>query len=280
MKLTILGNGYTSKYLSEKALEKGFLVTIISRNIRESNSKIKYVNFFDDNKVSKILQKECIISTIPPDKDGLDPVVARYGKSIALNKNKINYLSATSVYPNGTVYEDTEPNPNNHRGQIRLNAEKSWINANIETVLYRVTGIYGPSRNPIERYLNNNNKIIVKENYLPNRIHVEDLAKIIINFIISNHKDKIINISDQDLVSNLDAITYVSKKLDLPKPNIIEYNPNEVSEMAKSFYETSRIVKSNIIGHHFKYLYKYPDYKIALLELTKKLLINKENIKA
>jgi putative NADH-flavin reductase len=61
MKLTILGNGYTSKYLSEKALEKGFLVTIISRNIKESNSQIKYVNFFDDKKVSKILQKDIVI---------------------------------------------------------------------------------------------------------------------------------------------------------------------------------------------------------------------------
>jgi dTDP-4-dehydrorhamnose reductase len=272
MELTILGNGYTSKYLSEKALEKGFLVTIISRNIKESNSQIKYVNFFDDKKVSKILQKDIVISTIPPDKDEIDPVIASYAKSITLNKNKINYLSATSVYANGTVYEDTKPNPNNHRGQVRLNAENSWIKANIETVIYRITGIYGPNRNPIERYLKNNNKITVKENYLPNRIHVEDLAEIIINFIISNHKDKILNISDQDLVSNLDAITYIAKKLNLPKPNIIEYNSNEVSEMAKSFYETSRIVKSNIIGHHFKYSYKYPDYKTALLELTKKII--------
>ena len=65
MELTILGNGYTSKYLSEKALEKGFLVTIISRNIKESNSQIKYVNFFDDNKVSKILQRNVLFLLFP-----------------------------------------------------------------------------------------------------------------------------------------------------------------------------------------------------------------------
>ena len=272
MKLTILGNGYTSKYLSEKALEKGFLVTIISRNIKESNSQIKYVNFFDDKKVSKILQKDCIISTIPPDKDEIDPVIARYGKSITLNKNKINYLSATSVYGSGQVDEHTKPNPQNHRGNIRLKAEESWSKISKDSSIFRISGIYGPQRNSMINYLEGNNKVIVKDGYISNRIHVEDLASIIIKFVIEKHNDKIINVSDQNLVSNIEAIRYVTNHLKLQEPQIIEYSPGKVSEMAKSFYETNRIVTSQVIGNHFKYILKYPDYKKALLELTKQLI--------
>ena len=33
MNLTILGNGYTANFLSDKALKEGFKVSIISRNI-------------------------------------------------------------------------------------------------------------------------------------------------------------------------------------------------------------------------------------------------------
>ena len=74
------------------------------------------------------------------------------------------------------------------------------------------------------------------------------------------------------LVSNIDAITYVTNNLKLQEPQIIEYSPDKVSEMVKSFYETNRIVTSQVIGNHFKYILKYPDYKKALLELTKQLI--------
>ena len=42
--------------------------------------------------------------------------------------------------------------------------------------------------------------------------------------------------------------------------------------MLKSFYEVNRTVKSNVINHKISYKFKYPDYKFALLGLTKSLL--------
>ena len=40
IKLTIIGNGYTARFLSKEALKKGFEVSIITRNI---NKKIKKI---------------------------------------------------------------------------------------------------------------------------------------------------------------------------------------------------------------------------------------------
>ena len=48
---------------------------------------------------------------------------------------------------------------------------------------------------------------IVKENYISNRIHVEDLSGIVIKFLIEKHDDTVVNVSDQNLVKN-----YVHKK--------------------------------------------------------------------
>ena len=272
MNLTILGNGYTTKYLSEIALKNKIKVTIVTRNIKVLNPQIKYVNFYDEKNVSNLLENQPLISTIPPNQDGIDPVIKLYKNSIALNKHKINYLSATSVYSDGTVYENTKPNPNHNRGKVRLNIEKTWLNTNKQTIIYRIAGIYGPNRNPIINYIEGKNEVIVKDDYISNRIHVEDLAEIILEFIQTNHLDKIINISDQNLISNIDAISYVSKKLNLPSPIIIKYNSSEVSEIRKSFYETNRIIKSNVIGHHFKYTYKHPYYEKALLQLAKAII--------
>ena len=42
--------------------------------------------------------------------------------------------------------------------------------------------------------------------------------------------------------------------------------------MLKSFYDINRTVKSKIIDKELSYKFKYPDYKLALLNLTKSLL--------
>ena len=88
-KLTILGNGYTAQFLSKEALKKGFEVFIVSRNISNPKKNIHYLNFFDSNNVAKNLTTNHIISTIPPDRNGKDPVILKYGKSIASNKSNI-----------------------------------------------------------------------------------------------------------------------------------------------------------------------------------------------
>ena len=271
-KLTILGNGYTAQFISKEALKKGFDVYIVTRNIEKPKKNIHYINFYDQNNVSKNLMTNHIISTIPPDYDGNDPVIVKYGKSIALNKSNIIYLSATSVYGNGEVDEQTQPDPKSKRGEVRLSAEKEWSKQNKKSALFRISGIYGPKRHPMIKYLNGDNTVIVKEDFISNRIHVEDLSAIIIKFLKENRDERIINVSDQNIVKNLDAIQYVIKKLQLRKPSILEYKSEEVSDMLKTFYEVNRIVKTKVIGNHFVYKMKYPDYKEALLDLTKKTI--------
>ena len=275
IKLTILGNGYTAQFLSKEALKKGFQVSIITRNISQPKKNIHYFNFYDSINISEKLSKENIISTVPPNEEGFDPIIQKYGKAIACNKHKIIYFSATSVYGEGKIDEETKPDPKHNRGLIRLNAEKKWIKTNQNISIFRIAGIYGPKRHPMIRYLEGNNEIIIKKDYIPNRIHVEDLSSIAVKFLIENLNNKIINICDQNKVSSYEAVKYVTDKLKLKEPLIIKYNPNQVSDSLKFFYESNRIIKCKVIENELKYEYKYPDYAEALLTLTKKLIKNK-----
>ena len=272
MKLTIIGNGYTAQFLAQDALDKGYEVSLITRNISNPKKNIHYINFFDSNNVEKKLTNENVISTVPFNEEGLDPVLKKYKKSISLNKNIIIYYSATSVYGTGIVDESSKPAPKYKRGLTRLSCEKEWVKVNSKTSLFRISGIYGPDRHPMIKFLNGDNEIIVKQDYISNRIHVEDLSLLTIHFLNNKCKEKILNISDQKKVSNYEAIKFVCNELNLVEPKVVKYDPKKVSKMLKSFYEVNRTVKSNIIDNKISYKFKYPDYKLALLSLTKSLL--------
>ena len=274
MKLTIIGNGYTAQYLAKDALRYGYEVSIITRNISNPKKNINYLNFIDTNNVEKKLINENIISTVPFNEEGFDPVLKKYKKSISLNENNIIYYSATSVYGSGIVDESSKPSPKYKRGITRLSCEKEWIKTNPHTSIFRISGIYGPNRHPMIKYLQGDNKVIVKEDYISNRIHVEDLSSLTLQFINNKYTEEILNISDQKKVSSYDAIKFVTNKLNLVEPKVVRYDPTKVSEMLKSFYEVNRTVKSNIINHKINYKFKHPDYKFALLGLTKSLLDN------
>ncbi len=272
MKLTIIGNGYTAQFLAKDALRYGYEVSIITRNISNPKKNIHYLNFYDTKNVEKKLTNENVISTVPFNEEGLDPVLKEYSKSISLNNNIVIYYSATSIYGSGIVDEDTLPSPKYKRGLTRLSCEKNWVKTNSLTSIFRIAGIYGPNRHPMIKYLQGDNKIIVKDDYISNRIHVEDLSLLTLQFLKNNCKEKILNISDQKKVSNYDAIKFVCNELNLVEPKVIKYDPEKVSKMLKSFYEVNRTVKSKIINHKISYKFKYPDYKFALLGLTKSLL--------
>lgn len=272
MKLTIIGNGYTAQFLAKDALRYGYEVSIITRNISNPKKNIHYLNFYDTKNVEKKLTNENVISTVPFNEEGLDPVLKEYSKSISLNNNIVIYYSATSIYGSGIVDEDTLPSPKYKRGLTRLSCETSWVKTNSLTSIFRIAGIYGPNRHPMIKYLQGDNNIIVKDNYISNRIHVEDLSLLTLQFLKNNCKEKILNISDQKKVSNYDAIKFVCNELNLIEPKVIKYDPEKVSKMLKSFYEVNRTVKSKIINHKISYKFKYPDYKFALLGLTKSLL--------
>ena len=87
---------------------------------------------------------------------------------------------------------------------------------------------------------------------------------------IQNHSPKrIINVTDQNNVTTIEAIDYVAKELGLTKPIPINYEEADISDMAREFFLSSKTVRSKILTEDFDYNYIYPDFKKALLYLTK-----------
>ena len=278
-KIIIFGNGFSGSCLAANAIKFSSQIFVVSRTPNKNTKDISYLDFNDFEKVSKHLDDAIIISTAPPENNYQDPILSKYGTCFKTINSSFGYISSTSVYGEGTLYENSITKPNSLRGKNRLLIEREWVNHVKNVKIFRSGGIYGKDRHPMIKFLNGKLEVVTKSAHYANRIHVEDLSKIILLSFANNIPSKLINVTDQNNVSALDAIEFVTKELNLSQPKPIHYKDANISEMAKSFFETSRVIRSNVIKKEIAYDYLYPDYKLALLELTKELLDHRKDIK-
>ena len=78
-----------------------------------------------DNKINFVL------STVPPDNIGNDPVLNILNKKLSQYKGWLGYISSTSVYGgenNEIIDDNSECSPQTTRGITRLKIEKAWLN--------------------------------------------------------------------------------------------------------------------------------------------------------
>ena len=132
-KFLILGCGFSGSFFAKTIREFGCTVLTSSR------SASKDPNSFIFNSEKSILPDEeifdgvtHILSCIPPDKNGNDPVLESLQSKLQdLPLEWVGYLSTTGVYGNtkgGWVSEIDQPNPFQKRSHNRLNCEKNGLN--------------------------------------------------------------------------------------------------------------------------------------------------------
>jgi len=285
MKIHANSLGNTNKFL---ILGCGFSGSFFARTIRQlgctaltsSRSKNKDPDSFVFNSENGIIPNEeifdgvtHILSCIPPDKNGNDPVLRSLKNKLkSLSLEWVGYLSTTGVYGNTKgewVSEIDEPNPFQKRSHKRLNCEKEWIESGLPVQIFRLPGIYGPGRSTLEAIKNKKIKVIHKDNQVFSRIHVADITNAII-FLLQNKDSlkfhRIINIADDEPCSQIEVIQYCYDLLGLkmPKPIFFEDVENELSPIAKSFWMENRRVSNKLLCETLGYKLIYKNYKLGL----------------
>jgi len=167
-KFLILGCGYSGSYFAKTIKKFGCTVLTSSRSTsRDPNSFV----FNSENDVvpdAKIFDGVThILSCIPPDKKGRDPVLKSLHNTLRrLPLEWVGYLSTTGVYGNtkgGWVSEVDQPKPFQKRSHNRLNCEKKWIESTLPVQIFRLPGIYGPGRSTFEAIKNQKIRVILKK---------------------------------------------------------------------------------------------------------------------
>ena len=273
-KFLILGCGFSGSFFAKEIRKLGCTALTSSRS--ESLDQNSFV-FNSENGVipdQKIFDGVThILSCIPPDKNGNDPVLRSLQSKIkSLSPEWVGYLSTTGVYGNTEgdwVSEMDQPNPFQRRSLNRLNCEKKWIETGLPVQIFRLPGIYGPGRSSFEAIKNKKIRVISKKNQVFSRIHVADITNAIIYLLQNKNTLKfyqIINIADDEPCSQIEVIQYCYDLLGLtmPKPILFEDAKEELSSIAKSFWMENRRVSNKLLCETLGYKLIYKNYKIGL----------------
>jgi len=273
-KFLILGSGFSGSFFAKTIRQLGCTALTSSR------SENKDPNSFVFNSENRIVPNKKIfdgvthiLSCIPPDKNGNDPVLrCLKSKLKSLSLEWVGYLSTTGVYGDTKgdwVSELYPPNPFQNRSHRRLNCEKEWIESGLPVQIFRLPGIYGPGRSTFEAIKNKKVRVISKKNQVFSRIHVADITNAII-YLLRNKNilkfHKIINIADDEPCSQLEVIQYCYDLLDLkmPKPISFEDAKESLSPIAQSFWMENRRVSNKLLCETLGYKLIYKNYKLGL----------------
>ncbi|MFM2130188.1 MAG: hypothetical protein RL477_1734, partial [Pseudomonadota bacterium] len=128
-----------------------------------------------------------VLVSVPPDAAG-DPVLRLARAAIAAARPAwIGYLSTTGVYGNrdgGRVDEGSALKPTAERARRRVQAELDWLHfgesAGLAVHVFRLAGIYGPGRSVFDDLRAGTARRIDKPGHVFSRIHVDDIARVLL----------------------------------------------------------------------------------------------------
>ena len=250
--IVIAGAGYTGARVAQRLAVRGPVI-----GFTRKAHVLKFAAPFD------------VIYLVPPPATGAtDPRLERFLAALPAAPGRIVYVSTTGVYGDAggaTVTEDTPPAPATDRARRRLAAEmalRAWCESrNIEWVILRVPGIYGPGRLPLER-LQRGEPVLAESQAGPgNRIHVEDLADICVAALLNPAaRNRIYNVGDGDHTTSTAFLGLVAKLTGLPAPPQLPLAQLQAlkSNVALSFPGESRRVDTTRLRQELGFRPRYP----------------------
>ena len=272
--LLIFGYGFTGAALVRRL--DGWSVRATSRNAatrdRMAGAGLHAVDPAEPTSIRPaIAHSDAILIAAPPGEHGC-PGLAALGPHLAARPAKwIGYLSTTGVYGDragGWVREDTPPAPASAEGERRLRAEQGWRDLAEATALplfiFRLPGIYGPGRSPLDRVRAGTARRWVKPGQVFSRIHVDDLADALARALARPERAGVYNICDDEPAAPADVTAYAARLLELEPPPEEPLDPAALSPTARRFWADSKRVSNARAKAALGWRPEYPTYREGL----------------
>jgi len=229
-----------------------------------------------DARIAADLEESHLLLVSIAPQDGHDPVLARVAPLLSRAKNLrwIGYLSTIGVYGDhggAWVDETTPPNRPDARSRARLAAEAAWLDLGrtlgCPAQVFRLGGIYGPGRNALRQLAAGTARRIVKPGQVFNRIHVDDIARVLAASMEKPRAGAIYNVVDGAPSPAEKAVAYAADLLGIAPPPEIAFADAELSPMAASFYAENRRVRNALMRDELGVVPRYPSYREGLRAL-------------
>lgn len=260
MTLLILGLGYTAR-LAAPRLAQGRAVVGSTRDGRGGS-----LRFEDEPAVrAAIASATRVLSSVPPDEDGRDPVLDRYGHALASSDAEwIGYLSSTGVYGDtGGAWVDEGSPVGTSRRAARTASDRAWAALDERVRVFRLAGIYGPGRSVLDRLREGRARRYDAPDHAFSRIHVDDIAGALVASL--SRPPGTFNIADDHPCPPSEVTAFGAALLGMEPPPLEPLDLASLSPMAAGFWSESRRVANGRAKRVLGWRLRYPDYRAGLL---------------
>ncbi|RLN91745.1 hypothetical protein BBJ28_00024992 [Nothophytophthora sp. Chile5] len=180
------------------------------------------------------------------------------------------YLSTIGVYgeTHGVAVDESAPVSSTvKRSQLRIKAERLWLDAGVPAHVFRIAGIYGPGRGTVTKVRSGTASRIHIPGRMFNRIHVDDIVNILQASAAQPNPGAIYNVCDDEPAPADEVTAYACELLGVPVMPSQSWEEAErnMSAMAKTFYAESKITSNRRIKEELGVTLIYPSYREGLL---------------
>jgi len=277
-RLFCFGLGYSALALGRRLTASGWMVTGTCRSA-ERQALLRESGFsavlFDRNRpvdAGALDRVTHLLISVPPDAAG-DPVLDMHGSDIAAmpGLSWLGYLSTTGVYGDrggGWVDETAQLLPTGERGRRRVAAEQGWLDLwhdrGVPAHIFRLAAIYGPGRSAFDALRAGTAKRIDRPGQVFSRIHVEDLASVLVASMGRPRPGAVYNVCDDNPAPPEAVVAHAAELLGIAPPPLVPLEAAGLSPMARSFYEDNKRVANRLIKTELGVALRYPDFRTGL----------------
>lgn len=255
MRLLIFGLGYAASHIAAALSQARIAATGSAGNLP-----------FDDTERVRfeIAHATHILSSVPPDGTD-DPVFAAYRDALSESRAWLGYLSSTGVYGDtGGAWVDEQAPVGQGRRAARAVADLAWLDMGAR--VFRLPGIYGPGRSPLDRIRGGEARRIDVPGQVFSRVHVADIARgVIAGF---DAPAGAYNLADDAPAPQSEVVAFGCQLLGLPVPPLVPIDQADLSPAALAFYSENRRVSNGKAKRVLGWRPLYPDYRFGLRALN------------
>ncbi|WP_049459862.1 NAD-dependent epimerase/dehydratase family protein [Stenotrophomonas maltophilia] len=227
--------------------------------------------------LEEIARAEAVLCSVPPDAEG-DPALRMLLPALHASPalRWVGYLSSTSVYADragGWIDESSVADATEAVGVQRRLAEAQWRalaeQRGIASAVLRLPGLYGPGRNALLQLAQGRARHVVRPGLVFNRLHVQDLAAVIIAAMQRPVAQGMYLPSDDEPAPPQDALAFAAQLGGFAMPPAVAWDDPALSPALRRFYQSSKRINSRGTRAALGWQPRFPSYREGLRDLLR-----------
>lgn len=276
-RVLVLGLGYSGRYVAALLRAQGVECrgTVRDLDAVPADGLIRHRlvagQAIDPSLRAAIHDADAVLCTVPPDDEG-DPALRLLGAALRASPalRWVGYLSSTAVYADrdgGWVDETSVADAVDETARRRLLAEAQWRefarDKGVASAVFRLPGIYGRGRNALVQLADGRARHVVRPGLVFNRLHVEDLAAVVVA-AIGRPGEALYLPADDEPAAPQEVLAYAAKLGGFAMPPAVAWDDPSVSPALRRFYASNKRIDSRGTREALGWKPKFATYREGL----------------